>query len=747
MKLPLLMLSIAACSALMAASPVSVEKIVVNDTAMDDEVMIADTNASSGAQSFTGKSIATLSTQANMNPYSVIQYSPSVNYTPVDQSGSNEPSYHDPIRIRGKSQTGPGGVFLIDGLPVSSNPGGGKQMIDLENVASIDLLKGFIPSEKNIGFSSLIGKVDMNILRPSNKMGATVSQGFGSDDFQRTFVRFDTGKIGDFALFGSFSDLSADKTKGEGELDRSNGMIGMTYHPNDAFKAELFAIRNVDNHHNYYNLNYAEAGNLGANYKKEYGTVQPTGNNDVNYYDWNRQNFNTTSVLGNFEYTPTSSDKFTFKPYYKEDKGDYWFSKFDSDPTKQRVINWRIDHDLFGATAAYEHIFSEALVAKLGYWYHRQQPPGPPSDQVKYQVVNGNLVFNGYVVLSDNDYHTIQSPFMELSGTIGRFNYQAGARYQTFTLGSLHSYTNGNQTGAANPDYDAAIASGTLDPWASVDAKTFHTFLPSLYLGYDLGNRTTLYADYSRTYGFDVNLFPTYVSNRSNFVAQGVTLQQLWDKLDLETSDNIDVGLKTSVGAVTLNPNLYVSFVKNKQANVYDPQFGVSYPANVGDARGYGAEFSAYGPISENLEFLMGLSYNRYEFTQNFATGSASTANVEGNQLPDAPKYMAKGALSYHLGQWTLTPSVRYTSSRYGDVYNKEKVDSYTLVDFDASYQAGSFMGSKSTLLRLTATNLTNEKYIATINAADNYLAALTSATTYQTGAPFGLYGSINLKF
>ena len=108
---------------------------------------------------------------------------------------------------------------------------------------------------------------------------------------------------------------------------------------------------------------------------------------------------------------------------------------------------------------------------------------------------------------------------------------------------------------------------------------------------------------------------------------------------------------------------------------------------------------------------------------------------------------MAKGALSYHLGQWTLTPSVRYTSSRYGDVYNKEKVDSYTLVDFDASYQAGSFMGSKSTLLRLTATNLTNEKYIATINAADNYLAALTSATTYQTGAPFGLYGSINLKF
>ena len=217
--------------------------------------------------------------------------------------------------------------------------------------------------------------------------------------------------------------------------------------------------------------------------------------------------------------------------------------------------------------------------------------------------------------------------------------------------------------------------------------------------------------------------------------------------LELETSDNIDLGMRTTVGAITLNPNAFVSFVKNKQANIYDASYGVNYPANVGDALGYGAELSAYGPINENLEFLLGLSYNKYAFTQDFKSSPTATTNIKGNQLPDAPEYMAKTAISYYHDRWTVTPSVRYTSSRYGDVENTQKLDAFALVDMDISYKADSFMGSKNTVFRLTATNLTDEKYIATIITADNVLASTTTSSTYQTGAPFGLYGSINLKY
>lgn len=746
MKLHISILSLVAITALNAA-PISVEKIMVNSSIEDEEagMFLADSNSSSkeNKQNFTQKSISTLSTQANMNPYTVIQFSPSVNFTPVDQTGSNEPSFHDPIRIRGKSQSGPGGVYMINDMPVSSNPGGGKLMLDMENIASIDLHKGYLSVDKNLGFSSLIGKIDMNILEAKNKTGTNISQSFGSNAFLKTFVRFDSGKMGDFSMFGSLSALQNDKTKGAGGQKRINGMLGISYKPNERFKADLYMIRNADTHHNYKSLSYTQAIDLGTYFNTDYATTKPTTQTN-NYYDWNKQSFDTTTFLADIEFKASKNDKIIFKPYYKKDEGEYWFSKTKNNTPM--VMNWQMEHDLFGAVTSYEHTFSQALKSTIGYWYHKQLPPGPPTDQKKYAVDgSGNLVYKGYGILADADYHVLQAPFVELSGDTNTLHYSLGLQYQSFTIGAIKSYT--GTTSATSKDYDTALATATLDTWASVDAKTFQTLIPSFYLGYDLSQSDSVYIDYSRTYGFDVNLFPTYVSNEAAFKANNVTLQSLWDDLNLETSDNIDLGVKTTLGAVTLTPSIFVSFVNNKQANIYDSAKGVNYPANVGKAFGYGAELGANGLISEELEFLASLSYNKYSFTEDFQSSPTATTSIKGNQLPDTPEFMAKAALSYYLGEWTFTPSARYTSSRYGDVANTQKLDPFTLVDLDVAYKAPQIFGSKSTLFRVTATNLTNEEYIATIVSADNALAADGTSSTYQSGAPFGFFASLNLKY
>ena len=743
MNKKMIILSIAATVTLIA-KPISIEKIVVESSVYEDDALfMVDANLSKAEnkESFSSKSIATLSSHANMNPYTVISFSPSVNFTPVDSAGSNEPSFHDPIRIRGKSQSGPGGVYMINGMPLSSNPGGGKHMVDMENISSIDLLKGYLPVEKNLGFSSLIGKVDVNLLAPKKEAGAVVSQSFGSEDFKRTFVRFDSGKIGDISLFGSFSALTNDKYKGEGDLQRLNGMVGLSYEPNNIFKAQLYAIRNSDEHHNYNSLSYAQTQNLGVYFDKDYATTKPTSVNDVDYYDWNRQDFLTTNIFADILYKPTSEDTIVLKPYYKQDEGEIFFSNF----AKNGVINWQMDHDLYGAVASYEHSFSKALKSTIGYWYHKQLPPGPPTDRRMYGVnAAGDLFFKKYASLADVDYHILQSPFVELSGDMNNFIYSFGLQYQNFKLSSIKNYlTNAN----TSLDYDTALATSTLDSWGSVDAKTFKTWLPSLYTAYKFDEYSSIYFDYSRSYGFDVNLYPTYTSNYSNFKGKGITLQQLWNNLELETSDNIDLGYKTNIGAVTVHPSLFVSFVKNKQANVYDSSLDVSYPANLGDAFGYGAELAAYGVVNENLEFMAGLSYNSYSFDQDFATSATTTSNIKGNQLPDAPKVMAKGALSYYVDKFTISPSVRYISSRYGDVENTQKVDASTIVDLDISYKAKGIFGSRNTLFRATATNLSDEKYIATINTPDNVLAASATSSTYQTGAPRMVFFSANLRY
>jgi iron complex outermembrane receptor protein len=734
-------------SSLLYADSVNLGNIDVIESYEKEGFFVNDTNTTEAKQTFSSNGIQTLSNQSGINPYSVIQYAPSVNFTPTDQAGSNESSYHDPLRIRGKSQSGPGGVFMINATPISSNPGGGKQMIDVENMASIDLYKGYIPVAKNLGFSSLIGKVDINLLDPSDAFGTTFSQSLGSNNLNRSFIRVDSGKMGDFKAFGSFSYLGNEKHKGKGDLERTNATLGLAYKPNDLFESKLFIIKNSDDHHNYYALSYDEASDLGTYYDKDFGTVLSGSDNDVDYYDYNKQDFDTLAIIGEASYTPDADNCFTLRPYYKKDKGNYWFSKFDSTAAKQRVMNWRINHDLIGATAEYEHTFSQALKAKVGYWYHKQTPPGPPNNQIKYRVVGGNLIYDGYGVLSVNGDHILQAPFIEFSGEIDKFSYVFGLQYQSFKIGSLASYTNGAGTNATSIDYDTAISNGTIDPWASVDSKTFYTFIPSLYLDYKLGGDSNVYLDYSRTYGFDVNLFPTYIKNRASFVAQNVTLQQLWDDLELELSDNVELGVKTKIGDISIEPNVFVSFVKNKQANIYDTSLGVNYPANVGDALGYGAELSAYGKITDNLNFMGSLSYNKFHFTQDFDGAGGTTVETDGKQLPDAPKYLAKLALSYQKAGWTFTPSMQYTSSRWGDAANTQKIGGFTVFDLDVSYKLENFLGSKESIISLGATNLTDKEYISTIIAADNFLAATGTASTYLTGEPRGVYCNLTMKF
>jgi iron complex outermembrane receptor protein len=401
---------------------------------------------------------------------------------------------------------------------------------------------------------------------------------------------------------------------------------------------------------------------------------------------------------------------------------------------------------VYGAVLKYEKSFSKELNAKLGYWAHRQQPPGPPTNQKKYSVTADGLKFAGYAVLADNGYHDFNSPFTELSGQLGDFVYSAGIRYLNFKLGELKSYTNGTNA-STSQDYNTAISNGTLDSWASVDAKYFREWLPSAYLGYIVNKDATLYVDYTRTYGLDVNLFPTYVQQRANFVPKGVALQDLWDDLELETADNFDLGVKYKIGDIYLNPNVFVSVVHNKQARIYDASYNVTYPYNGADALGYGVELPVSGAITKDLDFLLSLSYNRYYFTEDLRTASNTTISSEGNQVPDAPEYMAKAALTYKIFDFALTPSVRFLSKRYGDVLNKEEIDDNTIVDFDISYVIGNVPYAKAVEFRITATNLFNTKYISAINTADDALAATTNAATYQTGAPFGIYGNIKFLF
>lgn len=743
-----LIVSLIALSTLYAQETYKLEEITAIGNRTGSGIAFeTDSKENINSQGYNQETIKLYSGPVGMSALKVVGMSPSVDYQPAEVFGSNETSFHDPLRIRGKSQSGPGGVYMLESMPISGNPGGGKTMFDMENFSWIDLYKGYAPVDKSLGFSNLIGKVDLIVDRPKKEMTTTIAQMVGSDHALRTFLRFDTGQMDDVAAFASLSKTSGNKWKGEGDLERTNAMIGVTYKPNDRFKSEFFVVHSEDDHHNYYSLPYAEAKNLDTYYKKDWNTIAPTTKN-ANYYDWNKQSFVDNVVTANLEYRFSNDSVLSFKPYYSKDKGEYWFTNIPANPAASPITQWLIDHERYGAILAYELPIIEEMAMKIGYWYGKQYLPGPPTSRRVYAVSNtGQLTYNGWGMLAEESGHAFNSPFIQFSGEVNNFSYSFGVRYLDFKLAKLNSHS-ANATGASiSFDYDTALSQIALDPWSSVDAKTFTEWLPSMYLTYRLTPNAEIYFDYGRSYGYDVNLFPSYVAGRTNFVSKNVTLQQLWDKQNLEISDNFDIGIKYKAGNIIYTPNLFLTKVTGKQATVYDAQYNVNYPTNNLDALSYGIELAASGTITDSLDFLASAFYNRYYYTDNYKTSASVTTSIEGNQVPDAPLYGLKGSMTYKAGHWRFTPILRFTGSRYGNADHTEKISSFTTVDFDIDYTLPKMETFKEGNIRLSFVNLFNEHHIASIITPDNALAADTTKPTYLAGSPFGAYLSATFKF
>lgn len=105
-------------------------------------------------------------------------------------------------------------------------------------------------------------------------------------------------------------------------------------------------VYNSDEHHNYYQLSYAEAKDLGSYFGKDFSTNRASSQ----YYDYNKQNFDDTT-MANISYKLTPDSKIAFKPYFLQDKGDYWFA------SGANVVDWVIDHQLLERLLAMKKLF------------------------------------------------------------------------------------------------------------------------------------------------------------------------------------------------------------------------------------------------------------------------------------------------------------------------------------------------------------------------------------------------------
>lgn len=681
---------------------------------------------------------------AQANPWKALQTAPSVNMQSADPYGlGNRLSF----RVRGKSGTHVGRT--VNGLPIAGEPGfangkGGGDLFDLENMSEITLMRGSVPAGSGLGFSNS-SVVDMTLRGPEKAFGISASQGFGSYDFRRTFVRVDSGELSaaPVRFFVSVSDTSADKWRGPGESERRNAEFGLHFDVNERLAIGLFGVHHKVNWNDYRALSYAQVQDPSIYRRFDYNArLTGTPAQDIFFHGFNRQDFTNDALLGQATLLIGESSRLVFKPYYWKEEG---FSLSGANTLGAPGITWwEIVHDTYGFDLRHEskHPWGELAV---GYWYQSSEAPPPPTAQRLYRInADGSLRFERWTTLAKTTRHTYNNPYVSATAYLGKVEATAGVRYMNYRDPSFTYYL-GNT--APDVSYRSVFDHNPQpDPDMFSRSRTIHEWLPNLGVTYPVSDSTLLRASYGRTYGRQNwgSVAGAFTSNRAAFTAAGLRFDDIWSRLRPEQSDNFDVGARFVIGNAYIAPTLYHIRYTNKQLSLFDPAVGVAYHQSVAEARATGLELEIGAAPTRNLDIYFSYALNRAEYSDDARTGSGTVVNVKGKQMQDSPKQMASVGAVWRLGSWSVASLVRYTGRRFGGTQEDQPVSGYTVTDLSIDYALGKVAGLQNLGIGLSVTNLFDKRYIGIINTNDYAVGGLPS---YLPGAPRTVALTLNGRF
>ena len=169
-------------------------------------------------------------------------------------------------------------------------------------------------------------------------------------------------------------------------------------------------------------------------------------------------------------------------------------------------------------------------------------------------------------------------------------------------------------------------------------------------------------------------------------------------------SKQYEVGAKYDI-----NPNLLLStaLFRIEKANQYS-NLATPIPTYVQDGLQVhnGVELALTGKVTDNLTIMGGGTL------MDLSVEKANNPALEGKKPVNAASRMGKIYAEYAL-PWipglSLTGGIYYTSERYGNAANTDKIPSYTLYDIGARYATRVL--NKSLIVRLNVINLTGKNY------------------------------------
>ena len=636
------------------------------------------------------------------------------------------------IRLRGIKSMFTG--MTVEGIPNYGimSVGPRDYLYDLENMAAIKLYRGATPAALSSGTGNRGGTIALSYARPTDDFSLQFEQSLGSNSLTRSFFRLDSGLLPSMSkFFVSGSYTKADKWKGAGEVGgRDHLTLGLSQKFSDNLDAELFYNYNDVKQDLYKGLNYNQARHISHHYDDDYLENLTGTPADVDYYKYHHSETKNHDVMTIINYRPKENHTFSLKPYYSsEDKK--WL---DGGADKY------VEAERYGAKFEYVGDWAGTLVS-TGYWYENH-------DLEKYirknKINDQGRNYAGWAYLAENrGGGHIHTPYLQLGRSFGPFSCQAGIKYFAYHEPASRAYLSNKSTPYS---YNKALDDNLgLDSEMSLKDMDYQKWLPSLSLGYQASPALEFYANYGRNYMRPYAYVPIamiYSRNRSKFQAADLSLQDIFDKWKLETSDNFDIGCRFQQRWFSLAPTIFHARHQDLLFVAYDDQVGVNYHQNIGDATIWGAELECNIYPMDNLMLFFNPSYTKATFDNDLSSGS-STLKTDGNDLPDTPRWLLKAGFIYHYKDFTVSPSLKYVDQRYGEIENREKIDDYTTVDLMIGYKIKNLWFLQEANLEIEFTNLFDKKYVGSIKADDDGF----KASQYYSGVPFTTVCKVSGKF
>ena len=716
----------------MAGDTVTLDEMVVTEKKLVRPTKQTNETVYTGSE-ITREGLDAQGGKAAVSVYEAVNLLPGVSVESVDPYGLVAEQKN--IRIRGVR--GISGAMTVAGVPNwGGNPMGPREYLyDTENIESIAVYKGAVPADLGTGVGARGGAIELRPRWPKDEAGTEIRQSFGADSFSRTFLRLDSGALPvtgtRFAVSGSYTD--AEKWKGPGDLGPRRNASIMVSQPIGKVDEIKFWFNANDLEQNLFKpLTYAQVQKLGANYGKDYNpSLTGIAARDIDYYDYNRGDYANQDFLALVPFTLSDRFKLTFKPYYSREDTEIWqgAKTRKKDGTFSYGLQKRLRNiERYGLISQIDAEFSRAT-ASLGYWYEANDMAIRTQN---YDVLTAGFKGYGMYTVNEDD-GIVHSPFFKLAGSLGRFDWQAGLKYFSYTDPASQGYTwNGTRLVKGADLYRGE--------------QTYEELLPTVGVNHRFCDAMEAYASYGRNqirpYAY-MPLITLYNNNRTAFQAAGVTLADMFDGYEMEISDSVEVGARLRNRWMELRPTVFYAEHENLLTTVYDPRVNLNYYQNIGEATGYGFELETNFFVSDNLTFFINPTYTHLTY-DNDLTYAGATLKAKDNQVVDTPEWMVKSGVIFTLGNFEVIPMVRYLGERYGDAENTEQIGDYTLADLRISYGRKNLGGIDDLKVSLDFTNLFDKEYIALINAMDDSRAG---ATGYYVGAPLTTLLTVSLAF